>query len=287
VTESTSGGPTARRIIVGAQLRRLREGCGVSREDAGYAIRGSESKISRMELGRVGLKPRDIEDLLTLYKVTDEESRSAILGLVRDSNLHAWWHEYDDILPDWFRTYVGLEEDAMMVRLFQSHVVPGLLQTEEYARAAIAAGRPDYRSAEVERTVELRKSRSAQLAKRNPLRVWAVIDEAALRRPVGGSVVMRGQLEHLIQLTTQSHITIQILPFHAGAQASYAGAFNLLRFYDEGLPDIVYLENLVGALYLDKRDQVDRYTRVMDRLAAEALPPERTEPMIRSILAIL
>lgn len=287
MTEGMSGGPTARRIMVGAQLRRLREARGITREDAGYAIRGSESKISRMELGRVGLKPRDVEDLLTLYGVRDPAEREAVLSLVKESNSHAWWHEYDDVLPDWFRTYVGLEEDAMMVRVFQSHAVPGLLQTEEYARAAITAGRPDFRSTEIERTLEVRKSRKEQLFKRNPLRLWAVIDEAALRRPVGGVSVMRRQIEHLAELTEYAHVTVQVLPFRAGAQASIAGAFNLLRFYDENLPDVLYLENLVGALYLDKRDHVDRYARVMDRLAAESLPPERTARALQGILASL
>src|SRR4051794_35065985 len=200
-TAQPAGGPTVLRRLLGAQLRRLRERQGITREEAGYAIRASGSKMSRLELGRVGFKERDVADLLTLYGVTDDTDRDTLLALAQDANSPGWWHRYGDVLPGWFETYVGLEEAAALIRTYEVQFIPGLLQTEDYARAVTIAGQPDLPTDEVERRVQLRSDRQ-QLLRRshNAPRLWAVVDEGALRRPIGGSKVMRAQLEHLLKL---------------------------------------------------------------------------------------
>ncbi|MGH3926320.1 MAG: helix-turn-helix domain-containing protein, partial [Pseudonocardiaceae bacterium] len=192
------GGPTVLRILLGAQLRRLREAMGLTREAAGYTIRASESKMSRLELGRVSFKERDVADLLILYGVTDADERDSLLSLARQANEPGWWHRYSDLLPSWFQAYVGLEEAASRIRTYEVQLVPGLLQTEEYARAVTAQGLETKSPEEVDRWVSLRMRRQRLLTRAGAPRLWAVVDEAALRRPIGGRDVMRGQLEHLI-----------------------------------------------------------------------------------------
>jgi transcriptional regulator with XRE-family HTH domain len=285
VTTPTSGGPTVRRILVGAQLRRLREAKGITREDAGYTIRASESKISRLELGRVSFKERDVADLLTLYGVDDPEQREALLALAREANSPGWWHTYDDVLPNWFQTYVGLEEAATLIRTYEVQFVPGLLQTEDYARAVTVSGAPEAPPEEVERRVSLRMTRQQLLHRAEPPRLWAVVDEAALRRPIGGSKVMRGQIRHLLEVMAMPNVTVQIMPFRFGGHAADGGAFSILRFPEADLPDVVYVEQLTSALYLDKREHVDRYTQTMDRLTIDSQTPEATARTLRRILA--
>jgi transcriptional regulator with XRE-family HTH domain len=278
------GGPTVRRILLGTQLRRLREARGITREDAGYHIRASESKISRMELGRVGFKERDIVDLLTLYGVGDPAERDALVAVAREANAPGWWHQYTDVLPDWFQTYVGLEEAASMLRVYEVQFVPGLLQTPGYARAVITRGRADASAEEVERLVNMRITRQELISKAGGPRLWAVVDEAALRRPVGSPDVFRSQLEHLIEVTREPRVTLQVSPFRTGGPIAEAGAFTIMRFPDEDLPDVVYLEQLTSALYLDKREEVDRYSEVMERLSVESEPPDNTADMLRDML---
>jgi transcriptional regulator with XRE-family HTH domain len=285
VTTPAWGGPTVRRILVGVQLRRLREQAEISREDAGYTIRASESKISRLELGRVGFKERDIADLLTLYGVTDADQRDALLAMAREANSPGWWHNYDDVLPSWFQTYVGLEEAAALIRSYEVQFVPGLLQTEDYARAVTIAGTPEARTEEVERRVSLRMARQQILRRDNPPTFWAVVDEAALRRPIGGAKVMRTQIQRLLNLMELPHVTVQVMPFRFGGHAAEGGAFNILRFPEADLPDVVYIEQLGGALYLDKRENVDRYVQTMDRLTVDSQPPELTAETLNKILA--
>ncbi len=277
-------GPTVRRILLGTQLRRLREARGITREDAGYHIRASESKISRMELGRVGFKQRDIVDLLTLYGVSDPAERDALVAVAREANAPGWWHQYADVLPDWFETYVGLEEAASVLRVYEVQFVPGLLQTAGYARAVITRGRPGAPEEEVERLVSMRITRQELLSKTGGPRLWAVVDEAALRRPIGGPAVFRLQLEHLIEVSQNPRITLQVTPFWTGGPVAEAGAFTIMRFPDEDLPDVVYLEQLTSALYLDKREDVERYSEVMERLSVESEPPERTPDILRDML---
>jgi transcriptional regulator with XRE-family HTH domain len=282
--EHPRGGPTVLRIVLGTQLRRLREARGISREDAGESIRASHAKISRLELGRVGYKDRDVADLLTLYGVLDEDERADFLTLARQASTPGWWHRYGDVLPSWFETLIGLEEAASVIRTYEVQFVPGLLQTEDYARAVTRLGHPRASAVEIERRVALRMARQQLLTAPEAPRVWAVMDEAALRRALGGTEVMRAQLEHLIETAALPNVTLQIAPFSVGGLAAAGGPVTILRFQEPDLPDIVYLEQLTSALYLDKADDVDNYLAVMDRLCAEAEPPGRTARFLREIL---
>lgn len=281
--ENLPSGPTVRRLVLGNQLRRLRERSGVSREEAGYLIRGSGSKISRMELGKVGLKERDVADLLTLYGVSGQTERQSFLDLVRESNQPGWWHPYTDLLPNWFQDYVGLEESATRIQTFEIQFVPGLLQTEDYTRAVASRGLPDAATDEVERRVRLRMQRQKVFAQPHAPRLWAVIDESVLHRPIGGSQVLRGQLQHLLEATTLPHVSLQVLPFAQGGSAA-EGAFTVLRFSEPEIPDVVYLEHLYGALYLDKPDEVEIYSKISHRLAVDAHTPEQTRKVLAAAL---
>ncbi|GAA2748130.1 MULTISPECIES: helix-turn-helix domain-containing protein [Kitasatospora] len=283
-TVQPGSGSMVRRILLGSQLRRLREGCGITREDAGYAIRASESKISRMELGRVSFKERDVADLLSLYGVHDGGEREALLGLVREANKSGWWHSFNDVLPGWFQTYIGLEEAAALIRTYEVQFVPGLLQCEAYARAIFGQSRPVLAEEELDRRVSLRMRRQSMLTGGQGPRLWAVIDEAALRRPVGGPEVMRAQVQHLLDLAEQPNVVIQVMPFRFGAHAGESGAFSILRFPEQDLADVVYLEQLTSALYLDKRDDVDEYVQVMERLCVDSLTPQQTTDLLAAIL---
>jgi transcriptional regulator with XRE-family HTH domain len=279
---SERAGPTVRRMLVGAQLRRLRTAKGLSREQAGEAIRASEWKIHRLENGQVSFKERDIVDLLRLYGVTDPDEVAAFVVLAREANTPGWWQRYGDVLPQWFRTYVDLESAASLIRTYEGQLVPGLLQTDDYIRAVVhdASLEP---SEDVGRRVRLRMARQTVLTREHPPRLWAVIDEAALRRPVGGREVMRGQLERLIAATKLPNVTLQILPLAGGAHPAMVGAFSILRFADRELPDVVYLEHLTNAVYLDKRDEVEQYLDVMELLCVASQPPARTVELLTKI----
>jgi transcriptional regulator with XRE-family HTH domain len=270
--------------MLGTQLRRLREAKNITREDAGWAIRGSDSKISRMELGRVSFKERDVADLLTLYGVTDTTDRTTLLDLAREANTPGWWHRYSDLLPTWFSAYVGLEAASALIRTYEVQFVPGLLQTEDYARAVILLGHRTASAEEIERRVKLRTNRQHLLTKPDPPRLWAVVDEAALRRPIGGPDTMRTQLEALINATKLPNIKLQIIPFQYGGHAAAGGAYTILRFAETDLPDIVYVEQLTSALYLDKREDIDHYAETMDRLCIEAEPHTTTTETLTKIL---
>jgi transcriptional regulator with XRE-family HTH domain len=260
-------------MMVGSQLRRLRETAGVTPDDAGHAIRASRSKISRMENGRVGFKERDIADLLSLYGITGEQVRAGILSLARQANAPGWWSEYGDVLADWFEAYLGLEAAASVIRSFELQFVHGLFQTEAYARAVTQLGYRTASAEEIERRVSLRLKRQELLVRPEPPQIWAVIDEGALRRPVGGRAVMREQMERLVWLAGQRHVTIQVVPFARGGHSGAGGSFGMLRFAESDLPDVVYIEHLTSALYLGKREDVDHYAEVMDHLSDQALTP--------------
>jgi transcriptional regulator with XRE-family HTH domain len=278
------GGPTVLRIMLGNQLRRLREESGITPDEAAYEIRGSRSKISRIEHGRVGFKERDVADLLTLYGVTDERMRDGMLALARQANSPGWWAKYSDILPDWFEPYLGLETAASLIRSFELQFVHGLFQTEDYAHAVTALGHGSASTDETERRVSLRMRRQEVLTSADPPRVWFVIDEAALRRPIGGRQVMRTQLKHLLEAAALPHVTIQVVPFRRGGHAAAGGSFTILRFAAPDLPDVVYLEHLTSALYLDDRRDVDHYMEVMNLLSAEAHTPAATTRFIKEII---
>jgi transcriptional regulator with XRE-family HTH domain len=275
---------TVLRMLLGTQLRRLRETAGIPAESAGYAIRASRSKISRLENGRVGFKIRDVEDLLTLYGVTADEDRSEVLTLARHSNTPDWWTKYHDILPDWFETYLGLESAAATIRSFEIQFVPGLFQTEEYAQAVTRLGHQTASPAEIQRRVALRRKRQDLLTRSTPPRVWAILDEAVLRRPVGGPQVMRDQLRYLIDASKPSHVTIQVVPFARGGHAGASGSFSVLRFNEQYLPDIVYVEQLTSAIYLEQRQDVEHYLEIVDQLSGEALTPADTRDFIEHVI---
>ena len=275
---------TVLRMLLGNQLRRLREAASVSPEQAGHEIRASRSKISRMENGRVGFKGRDVADLLTLYGVTDEQMRTRLLSLARQANVPGWWTKYGDILPDWFEAYLGLEAAASVIRTFELQFVHGLLQTEDYARAVTALGSNAVPAQEIDRRVALRIKRQSLLTRPEPPRMWSVMDEAVLRRPVGGRAVLRGQLEYLTEVARLPHVSLQIVPFMRGGHAAAGGSFTVLRFGDPDLPDVVYIEQLTSAIYLERRADVDHYLEVVDRLSAEALTPDATERLLRDII---
>jgi len=247
------------RILLGAQLRRLREARGISTEEAGYAIRGSHSKISRMELGRVGFKERDVADLLTLYGVTDPEERAPLLELAREANTPGWWHRYGDVLPNWFEPYLGLEEAASLIRAYEVQFVPGLLQSEEYARSVVLLGHSDAAEEEVERRVQVRLTRQQRFTEPGAPTLWAVLDESVLRRRIGSREVMRGQVEHLIEMCE-------------------------LPIAEPGLSDVVFIEQLTSALYLDKPTDVDTYMRTMNNLCVTAHRPDETATFLTKVL---
>jgi hypothetical protein len=237
-----------------------------------------------MEHGRVGFKERDVGDLLTLYGVTDSEERAALLNLAREANTPGWWHAYSDILPTWLEPYVGLEAAASVIRTYQIQLVPGLLQTEEYARALIRQGSAASEE-DIARRGELRFSRQEILRRPDAPQLWVVVDEGALRRPVGSATIVREQLKYLIEVTDHPAVTLQILPFQAGAHSAMGGPFTILRFAEPDLADVVYIEQLTSALYLDKPVEVDSYLEVMEQLCLQAEPAANTAKMLSQILA--
>lgn len=280
MTEEASG-PTVLRILLGTQLRRLREARGITAQQAARSIRASESKISRIELGRNSFREVDIADLLTLYGIKDVAEREQMLSLASQANQPGWWHRYQDILPTWFQSYIGLEESAESIRSYDSQFVPGLLQTEEYAAAVIELG--EFSLEETDRLVYLRKERQRRFTT-GSLRLWAIIDEMALRRPVGNPGLMRAQLEYLLELSERPGLTLQVTPYPEGGSYLVPGSFSILRFATADLPDVVYVEQLTSAMYLDKRSDVDRYTAALDKVSATSATPERTKDFIRELV---
>ena len=277
-------GPTALRILVGSQLRRMREARGITRDAAGYVIRASHSKISRLECGRTSFKPRDVADLLTLYGVVDEPERVAVLALAEQANAPGWWQDYRDAVPDWFEAYLGLEQDASVIRTIGVQFVPGLLQTEGYARALIAQSHESGPAERAERRVAVRMRRQRMLAEPASRKLWVVMDEAALRRRVGDPATMRAQLEHLLRMSELPHVAIQILPFSSGGHTGGVGHFALLRFSQTELDDVVYLEHLTGGQYLTRESDVGPYRHLLNELGVQARPATGTPALLRRIL---
>lgn len=281
-----SSGPTVQRLVLGGHLRRLREQADMTTERAAASIRGSHSKISRMEHGRVGFKERDIADLLTLYGVVNGPEREALLNLAREASTPGWWQAYSDILPHWVEPYFGLEAAASFIREFELQFVPGILQIEEYARAVIRLGNLPSED-EVIRRAQARISRQEILHRADPPRIWAVLDEGALRRHIGGRDVMKAQLRHLIEMCDHPNVTLQILPFSAGAHRAMGGPFTILRYTEPDLRDVVYIEQLTSALYLDKPIEVDAYLQVIEEVCLQADPSAKTPGFLNSVLDTL
>jgi hypothetical protein len=219
--------------------------------------------------------------------VTDVDERAALLSLAHEANEPGWWHKYSNVLPSWFEVYIGLEEAASRIRSYEVQFVPGLLQTENYARAVTLLGHPDAAEEEIERRVALRMARQRLLTREDAPHLWAVIDEAVIQRPLGGADTMREQLEHLLEVTALPNVILHVMPFRLGGHSAAGGPFSILRFAEPELPDVVYLEQLTSALYLDKREDVDPYLAVMERLCMEAEPAAATPDILRRALADL
>jgi transcriptional regulator with XRE-family HTH domain len=277
-------GPTALRIALGIQLRQLRQAGHITTTAAAEVIRATPSKISRLERGRTTAKQRDVADLLSLYGVTDPAEREELLEMARQTSAPGWWQQYGDVLPRWFESYIGLETAASVIRSYELQFVPGLLQTEEYARAVISISNAHASAEEIAHRVNLRMRRQELLTRPGAPEMWAVLDEAALRRSPGGPEVMRAQLEHLLRVTELPNVTLQIVLFDTGPHAAAGGPFSILRFPEPDLPDVVYLEQLNSAVYLDQPDDVTSYQTIMDQLCVQAETSTASRTMIRALL---
>jgi transcriptional regulator with XRE-family HTH domain len=268
------------RIRLGATLRRLREARGITAQQAAEAIRGSDSKISRIELGRHAAREIDVSDLLTLYGVTDPAERERLLMLASQALAQPWWHRHADILPPWLQAYLGIEEGAEFVQSYDTHFVPGLLQTADYAAGLLAQA--DIGEEEVRRFLDIRAERIDRFAA-GGWRLAAVIDEAVLHRPVGSQREFAAQLEHLRDAAGWAGVTIRIRQLAAGAPLSPAG-FTILRFANDELADAVYSEQLTGASYVDRPADVARYAATMDMLWTTSLPADQTAEIVAGVL---
>ena len=274
--------PTVRRRRLALELRRLREAAKLTCEEVAERLECSASKISRVETGRVSVSPRDVRDMLEIYGVPDLQ-RDALVQLARESRQKGWWHAYGDSVQPHFATYLGLESAASEIRIYEVNLIPGLLQTEEYARAVIAAGMVNSPRADIERQVALRMERQ-RLTITSPPKVWAVLDEAALRREVGGPEVMRMQLEYLRELGGLRNVSLQVIPFGGGAHPAMGRPFIILVFGEEADPDVVYLEDLTSALWVENVEEVDRYNVFFNHLQATALSFDNSAALMTAVL---
>jgi transcriptional regulator with XRE-family HTH domain len=275
--------PTVRRRRLALELRRLREAARLTCEEVAEHLECSTSKISRIETGRVSVSPRDVRDMLDLYGVSSQQGAS-LVQLARDSRQKGWWHAYSDTIQPRFATYIGLESAASEIRIYEVTLIPALLQTEDYARTVIAAGIVGGDHDGVERNVELLMARQPPLTSDDPPRLWAVLDEAALRRTVGGAGLMRLQLDHLLDLSRLPNVAIQVIPFGAGAHPAMGRPFVILAFPERADPDVVYLEDLTSALYVEDVDEVDRYNMFFNHLRATALSFEDSSALIMAVI---
>ncbi|MFJ4848439.1 helix-turn-helix domain-containing protein [Streptomyces sp. NPDC088733] len=277
----SSSAPTVLRVVLGKRLQDLREKAGVSYEDAAGALDVTHATIRRIEKAEVGLRIPYVEKLLQTYGVTDPAEIANFLDLAREANRPGWWHRFRDVLPEWFSAFVSLEGEAELIRAYEPHYVPGLLQTPQYAEAVLRAGRPHASQEEIERGVALRMERQALLSREQPPLLWVVIDETVLRRPIGGPQVMRDQVDRLIEACAMPQVRLQVMPFASGPHPAMYGPFHIFRFPLPELPDIAYVESLIGAVYLDDREDVSQFREALDRMSAQALPAEPTRDFLR------
>jgi transcriptional regulator with XRE-family HTH domain len=273
---SDSHSPTVRRRRLGMELRRLREASALMIEDVARHLECSMSRVSRIETGKSVARIRDVRDMLDLYRVADIGQREQLLTLAKEAQQRGWWTEYEAVLSAGLDTYVGLEASAASIRSFQTHLVPGLLQTEEYSRALIRVARPGESPGNIDRMISLRRRRQAMLAESGYLEMWAVLDEAVLRRPIGGVAVMRAQIARLLEAGELQSVTIQVLPFARGVHAGVDGAFTIISFPDPTDLDVVYVDCPAGNIFLEKPRDVRRHTTWFDHLRAAALPPDES-----------
>ena len=278
--------PTVRRKRLGIELRRLREQANLTCEDVGQRLECSGTRISRMETGRISVRPGDVRELLEVYGVTGAEADS-LVQLAREARRKGWWHTYGRVLPTWFEAYIGLESEAVRLRDFQPLVMPGLLQTEDYARAVLRAAPHAGSGAEVDRQVALRMERQKILSQPSPPDVCLVLSESVLRVQVGGPAVMRAQLRRLTDAAERPNITLQVLPSTTAAHVQPISPFTMLEFADAADPAVVYLEHLTGSLVLERQDEVRRHRVVFDHLCAEALDTAQSAGLIARMAADL
>ncbi|WP_019546501.1 helix-turn-helix domain-containing protein [Streptomyces sulphureus] len=271
--------PAVPRLILGRRLQALRRAQYLSRAEAAEALRVDAAVVARLERGRTGVPVRDVADLLTIYGVVEEAERDVLLALAERADTPGWWHEFDDVVPAWLHPYLGLEQAASVIRCFEPQYVPGLLQTEEYARHVVSHPRLRVEQAQLDRRVELRMRRGRVLDRRGGPHLWAVLDEAVLRRPVGGPAVMAAQLRHLVEMGDLPHVTVQVLPFSTG-QAATDGPCTLLRLPAGELPDTVYLEQLRSARYVETPDEVEYYRHLIDCLVTDSEPPSVSRALL-------
>ncbi|MEU1786991.1 helix-turn-helix transcriptional regulator [Streptomyces sparsogenes] len=274
--------PTVGQMVLGMRLRDLREKAGVGYDEAAKALHVNQTTVRRMEKAEVGLKLPYVEKLLQTYGV-DQEEIDTFLSLAEDANRPGWWHRFRDVLPDWFSLYVSLEGAASRIRAYEPHFIPGLLQTEDYARALLSIGFPQADAEELDRRVALRMERQELLNRPDGPHLWVVMDEPVFRLPIGGPDVMRAQIDRLIEAIQMPNVTLQVVPFAAGPHPGMGGPFQLFRFQIPELPDIVYVEGLTGAGYLDERADVAAYLEALDRMGTQATPARRTEAFLREI----
>lgn len=267
--------PTVRRRRLAAELRRLRSTAEVTQQQAATHLGCTQAKIGRFETAKRSPSVGDVSALLDFYAV-DGDRRGQLINLARDARKRGWWHSYSDVLPEWYETYVGLEAEAATIRTYESEAIPGLLQTREYAYALTKSTIIRADESEIARRVELRMQRQLRVTGENPLDLWAIVSEVALRRCVGGRGVLRRQLEYLLELAALPHVTLQVMPLDAGAHPAQAGPFVILSYSDHADPDVVYLETHVGGLYLEKEMEVSNYVLMMDHLRAHANGPEES-----------
>ncbi|MGA8458276.1 MAG: helix-turn-helix transcriptional regulator [Streptosporangiaceae bacterium] len=279
----TEHSPTVRRRRLALELRRLREAARLTCEEVAEHLECSASKISRVETGRVSVSPRDVRDMLELYGVPADQ-RESLVQLARDSRQKGWWHAYSDTMQPQMATYIGLESAASEIRIYEVSLIPGLLQTEDYARAVIRAGMVNSPAEDIERRVSLLMARQPAVVRDDPPKVWAVLDEAALRRRVGGSGLMRLQLEHLLAQAALPNVAVQVIPFAGGAHPAMGRPFIILVFPERVDTDVVYLEDLTSALYLEDVAEVDRYNVFFNHLRATALSFDDSAALITSVL---
>ncbi|MFI0899125.1 helix-turn-helix domain-containing protein [Streptomyces sp. NPDC020983] len=267
-------------MVLGKRLQDLREQAGLSFEQAGRALDVTHATIRRMEKAEVGLKIPYVEKLLHTYGITSPEEVSGFLALAREANRPGWWHSFRDVLPDWFSAFVSLEGEASVIRAYEPHYVPGLLQTPDYARATLHAGQPHTAAAEIDRLVTLRAERQSLLRKEKAPLLWVVMDETVLRRPIGGRRVMREQIDRLIEATELPNVRLQVMPFAAGPHPAMYGPFHIFRFQLQEIPDIAYSESLVSGVYFDERDDVSAFLEALDRMCAQAAPAHSTKAIL-------
>ncbi|WP_344167247.1 helix-turn-helix transcriptional regulator [Pilimelia columellifera] len=271
--------PTIRRRRLGAELRRHREAAGVTIDVAAFRLECSASKISRIETGHNSVTPRDVASLLAIYGINGVVA-DELVEIARQARQKGWWHPYSAILTG---AYVGLEAAASSIRAYEQQVVPGLLQTDDYARAMIRAARPNITVDEVEARVRVRLGRQSLLRQDDLLNLWVVLDEAVVSRPVGGDAVMRSQLQRLSQAAERPNITLQLLPFSVGGHAGMDGSFAILRFPEPGDPDVVYAENATGGLFIEKSDEMDKYQDIFRHIRAAALSPDESAAQLAEL----